>query len=324
LLVLGGTVFLGRHLVDAALARGHDVTTFTRGRHNPGLHPAAEALTGDREGDLSALRGRRWDAVVDTSSLGAEVVGRTAELLAPQVGHATYISSISAYRGWPAEPVDEESPLWEGSDPDDYAQQKAGSERAVAAAFRGRTLILRPGLIVGPYENIGRLPSWLRRIADGGEVLAAGEPGRRLQLIDARDLAAFAVACIERQATGAYNVTSPPGQVGMAELLDHCAAATGGRATFTWVDDAFALEQGVEPWTELPLWLPDTPGQQAVWSASAERARTDGLQVRAPAETVRDTWAWLCDRPDDSAPASPRLAPGAERAVLDAWHARLS
>lgn len=259
-----------------------------------------------------------------TGSLGAQAVASSATLLAPRVAHYTYISSISAYRDWPAEPVDERSPRWDGSDPGDYGHQKARSEEAVERAFTGRSLVLRPGIILGPYENIGRLPSWLTRIADGGEVLAAGDPRRPLQLIDARDLAAWAIASVEQGRTGAYDVTSPPGLITMAELLDLGNHATGGQAAFTWVDDAFALEQDVEPWTDLPLWLPDLPGRHGVWSASAERARADGLRVRAPAETVRDTWAWLRGTPDDSAPAALRLGPETERAVLDAWHARLS
>lgn len=315
-------MFVGRHLVEVAVARGHDVTTFTRGRHNRDLFPGVAKLHGDRESDLSALRGGSWDAVIDTSTLAPRVVARAAALLAGSVEHYTYISSVSAYRDWPAAALDEQSACWDPGD-DDYGPRKAGAEQAVGAALPGGTLILRPGVIVGPYENVGRLPYWLARTAAGGEVLAAGDPERRPQLIDARDLAEWALASVEQRRTGTFNVTSPPGSFSMRELLESCAAATGGRASITWVDDGFALAQGIEPWTELPFWLPDQPGQEAAWSVSEERARAAGLRARPIEQTVRDTWAWLgAGARDDSAPAALGLARDKEAAAIRAWHAR--
>jgi 2'-hydroxyisoflavone reductase len=317
-------VFVGRHLVEVAVERGHDVATFTRGRHNPDLFPGVAKLHGDRESDLTALRGGSWDAVVDTSTLAPRVTAAAATLLAGSVSHYTYVSSASAYRDWPAAPVDEESACWgPGADEDDYAARKAGAERAIGDALPGRTLILRPGLIVGPYENVGRLPYWLGRLAAGGEVLAAGDPERPLQMIDARDLAGWALAAIEQQLTGTFNVISPPGSFSMRELLQCCATATGDRSSITWVDDGFALAQGIEPWSDLPFWLPDEPGQDAVWSVSGERARAAGLRARPIRETARDTWDWLSGGArDDSAPAALGLSRDRERAALQAWHGR--
>src|SRR4051812_17897912 len=189
LLVIGGTVFLGRHVAETALARGHEVTVFHRGLHGA-APPGAETLIGDRTADLSALEGGEWDAVIDTCGFQPEDVARTAGALADRAGHYGFVSSGSAYVDWPAAPISEDSPVWE-SDSRDYGPGKAACERAVEAAMPGRVLAARAGVIVGPYENIGRLPWWLRRLAEGGEVAAPGPPEAELRLIDARDLAAW-------------------------------------------------------------------------------------------------------------------------------------
>ncbi|HET8754592.1 MAG TPA: NAD-dependent epimerase/dehydratase family protein [Solirubrobacteraceae bacterium] len=288
ILILGGTVFLGRHVVDAALARGHDVTVFTRGVHP--VPPGVEHRTGDRAGDLSALDRGEWDAVLDTSGYQAADVRRLAERLADRAGHYVFVSSVNVYPAWPAEPVDEDSPVWESGD--DYGAQKALSERALEAALPARVATVRAGLICGPHDNVFRLPWWVRRIARGGRVPAPGAPGRPVQLVDARDLAAFMLDLGERRLAGAFNGTAPAGQQTMGEVLDAAVAATGSGAELVWVPDERLQAAEVEPWVELPLWIPaaEFPG---TWQVGTERAQAAGLRCRPVAQTVADVWSWL-------------------------------
>jgi nucleoside-diphosphate-sugar epimerase len=289
LLVIGGTVFLGRHVVETALARGHAVSVFHRGLHGA-ADPRAEALLGDRTRDLSALGDREWDAVIDTCGFRGEDVGRTAGALAERAGHYGFVSSVNAYVDFPATPVSEDSPTWQ-DEADDYGPGKAAAERAAEAAMPGRVLVARAGVIVGPHENIGRLPWWLRRLAEGGEVVAPGPPEAELQLIDARDLAGWMLDMAERGEGGAYNAVSRPGAATWGELLRTARDVTGGRAELRWVPSD-AIEAAVEePWADLPLWpIPSLPG---LYATSAERAIRAGLTLRPLAETVADTWAWL-------------------------------
>jgi 2'-hydroxyisoflavone reductase len=294
ILVLGGTAFVGRHIVEEALRRGHDVTTFNRGLTAPD-HPEVEAIHGDRAvpGDLRQLHRRSWDAVSDTSGFVPKVVGDTASAIGDEVGHYSFVSSLNAYADWPGKAVDEASPVWTcsaDSETDDYGPGKAGAERAILAAYGDRALIARAGLIVGPYDNIGRLVWWLRRVARGGDVLAPGDPDLPIQLIDARDLAGWLLDCAEQRVGGVANAVGPTGAVTMGTLLADCRAATGSDAVFRWVADDVLEANGVEPWVELPLWAPGTP---QLWQASSARARDLGLRCRPVAETVRDTWAWL-------------------------------
>jgi 2'-hydroxyisoflavone reductase len=298
LLVLGGTVFLGRHVVDAALAAGDEVTIFNRGRTAPGLFPETERLRGDRASDLGALAGREWDAVIDTSGFVPSRVGASASALSGSAGLYVFVSSASAYADWPARPVDEDSPTWPtgpdaGRGDGDYGELKAGCERAAEQAMPGRVLHVRPGTILGPYENVGRLPFWLERVVGGGEVTAPGRPDRPLQAIDARDLAAWMLAMTRPGRAGVFNANSPPGAFTTAELLEACRDATGGEPTFVWTPDADVLATGVEPWTELPLWIQEDEENRGVWSMATERAQAAGLTCRPIADTARDTWAWL-------------------------------
>jgi len=290
ILVLGGTVFLGRHVVDAALARGDDVTIFTRGVHP--VPAGVDHRTGDRAGDLSALAHGEWDAVVDTSGFEAEHVGRLAELLADRAAHYVFVSSVNVYPAWPEQPVDEDSAVWESGD--DYGAQKALSEQALEAALPSRVATVRAGLICGPYDNVFRLPWWVRRIARGGRVPAPGAPERPVQLVDARDLAAFAVELGHQRTAGAFNGTAPANRQTMGEVLDAAVAATGSGAELVWIDDAKLRALAVEPWMELPLWLPEAefPG---TWTVGTERAQAAGLRCRPIAETVADVAAWLRD-----------------------------
>jgi 2'-hydroxyisoflavone reductase len=284
-LILGGTVFLGRHVATEALARGHELTLFTRGRH--GTIDGAEHLIGDRAGDLSALEHREWDVVIDTSGYQAEHVARSSAALASSGAHLVFVSSINAYPAWPEQAVEEDSPVWlEG---DDYGPQKAASERAAAATMP--TAAVRAGLICGPHDNVFRLPWWVRRIAQGGRVPAPGDPSRTVQLIDARDLAAWMLDLGERRVTGAFNGTSPAGRTTMREVLE----AAGSEAELVWIPDDRLLEAGVEPWTELPLWLPAA----GTWEVGTERAQAAGLRCRPIAETIGDVRAWLRDRGEE-------------------------
>jgi nucleoside-diphosphate-sugar epimerase len=287
ILILGGTVFLGRHVVEAALARGDEVTVFTRGVHP--VPDGVEHRIGDRAGDVSALERGEWDVVIDTSGYQAEDVGRLAALLADRVGRYVFVSSVNVYPAWPEEPVDEGSPVWESGD--DYGAQKALSERALEAALPGRVATVRAGLICGPYDNVFRLPWWVRRIAQGGRVPAPGAPDRPVQLVDARDLAAWMLDLTE---PGAFNGTSPQQQQTMGEVLDAAVAATGSGAELVWIPDEQLQAAEVEPWMELPLWLPasEFPG---TWQVGTERAQRAGLRCRPIAETVADVWAWLRD-----------------------------
>jgi nucleoside-diphosphate-sugar epimerase len=342
LLVLGGTRFLGRSIVDEAVSRGYDVTTFTRGQSGH-PRPGTEALHGDRTNpaDLTQLGRREWDGVIDTSVLAPEHVAQSARVLAGQAGHYTYISSISVYAGFPTEPVTEDSPLAEGTlgaEGNDfgleYSLLKAGSERAAAGAFPGHSLIVRPGLIVGPHENVGRLPWWLARFAAGGTVLAPGAPGRPVQVTDARDLAAWVVDNTRRGIPGNVNVPGPEGTT-MGQLLTACTTATQAARTATgdarseaqllrWVPDSALVAAGLQEDYDLPIWAPDTPQNAGIWRVSGDRALRTGIRYRPLADTVRDTWLWM--RQEGAAAGKPPgeigrrpdigMSPDREREVL--------
>ena len=287
ILVLGGTVFLGRHVVAEALARGHEPTLFTRGLHGADLFPEAERLHGDRGGDLAPLRGRGWDAAIDTSGYEPAHVAAAAAL---DVGHYVFVSSCNVYPDWPDAPVDEDSPVWE-TDADDYGPKKAACERAAEAALPGRVAHVRAGLLVGPHDNVFRLPWWVRRIAAGGAVPAPGDPGRSVQLVDARDLAAWMLDLAEGRVAGRFNGTGPLGQATMGDVLAAAVAATGSAAELRWIPDAALEGARVEPWTELPLWLP--PAFRGTWAVGTERAQAADLRCRPVAQSVADVAAWL-------------------------------
>lgn len=304
ILIIGGTIFLGRHLVDAARARGHEVTLFNRGRHNPNLYPDVHRLRGDRTFDLTTLEGLAWDVVVDTCAFTPEDVDATARALAESVRRYIFVSSISVYRDWPASPVDESSPtLYEedGDAPPDYGTLKGGCESVLEGLLPGRVLHVRAGLLLGPYENIGRLPYWLQRVSKYPEVIAPGDPERRVQLLDARDLADWVIVSAEQERNGRYNVAGLPRSVSMWELLETCVVTTGSMTELVWTSDETLLQHGVEPWSELPLWMPEDQGA-AAFDVNVDRALGAGLDPRPWHETIRDTWSWLLDggRPGDA------------------------
>jgi 2'-hydroxyisoflavone reductase len=278
ILLLGGTVFLGRHVADEALRRGHELTLFSRGLHGT-VPEGVEHVIGDRA-DVTPLQGRTWDAAIDTSGYEPRNVAASAAL---DVGHYVFVSSVSAYERWPEEPVDEDSPV-SSAEIDEYGALKAACERAAQAAKP--TAIVRGGLIVGPHDNVFRLPWWVRRMNEPGPVPAPGHPDEQLQLIDARDLAAFLVDLAENRTSGIFNGTAPIGQTTMREVL-----TLAGDAELKWVPDDVLLQAEVEPWTELPLWLPAT--YAGTWRVGTAKAQHAGLRCRPIAETVADVRAWL-------------------------------
>ena len=291
ILVLGGTRFLGRAFVDAAVARGHELTLFNRGRTNPELFPEAEKIRGDREQDLSALGGRSWDAVVDVATFLPRVARVSVAALADTCDRYVYISSISVYASFERPPV-EGAALAETDSTEEtienYGAFKAQCERIVEDAFGERALIVRPGLIVGPHDPTDRFTYWPRRVAEGGEVLAPGSPDDPVQFVDVRDLGAWILNMVETEGSGVYNATGPPLPFG--RFLEETRDALDSDATFAWIPTQALLEAGVEPWTELPLWLPSDA--RAMQEADVSRAVAAGLTFRPVAETVCDTVEW--------------------------------
>ena len=324
LLILGGTGFLGRHLVEAALGDGHRPTLFNRGLHEPGLFPEVEKIEGHREGDLSALRGRCWDAVIDTCGYVPRVVGTSAGLLADAVEHYAFVSSISVYSDAIAPGADEEAPVRELPDPtveevtgETYGGLKALCERAAEEEMPGRVLNVRPGLISGPHDPTDRFTYWPRRVAAGGEVLAPDHEERRVQYIDVRDLASWIVEMSEQRRTGTYNATGPDYELRMGRLLEECEAVGGAGAEPVWVSEDFLEEKGVEPFTDLPLWLPrEYAALQAIDCGKAIEA---GLTFRPLSETIEDVLDW-----DRATTAGRELAAGLrperEQELLRDWH----
>jgi len=295
ILVLGGTHHVGRAVVEAALARGHDVVTLNRGTSGVAT-PGVDARHADRlvPGSVAtALGDDAFDAVVDTWSWAPRAVRDSAGLLSGRAGHYTYVSSRSVYTWPPAAGSDESAPVVEG-DPDsedavDYAAAKRGGELATRA-FDGPVALLRAGLILGPYEIVGRLPFWLQRIARGGRVPVPGPPDRPLQLVDARDLADWVLS---HRPVGTYNTVSRPGHTTMGELLSECVRVTSSDAELVWLSPGVVEASGVEPWTELPIWTPPTGDLSALHDCATSAAYDAGLRCRPIAETVADTWTWL-------------------------------
>jgi 2'-hydroxyisoflavone reductase len=334
LLILGGTLFLGRALVEAALGRGHEVTLFNRGRRSHVSFDRVETLTGDRDGGLDALRGRTWDSVIDTSGYVPRLVRASAERLAGAVQSYVFISSISVFADFSG-PVDEASPL--KTIPDErveevtgmtYGPLKALCERAVEEVVPGRSLIVRPGLIVGPHDPTVRFSYWTARAARGGEALAPGDPATPVQLIDVRDLAEWVLRMVEAQDVGTFNVTGPDYVLTMGEMLETCRSASGGDARFTWVDEAFLTERAIMPWSNLPLWMPDSSkSHRCFHRVPIDRALAAGLTFRPLEETVRDTLAWQKASRGEPVPDKPgvpmpdlSLRPEREAQLLEEWH----
>ena len=333
LLILGGTRFLGRHLAQLALEAGHELTLLHRGRSGPELFPEAEHRIADRDGSLAVLEDGEWDAAIDTSAYVPRQVHAVAEALAGRVSTYQLVSTISVYADVNASAhglTDEtaevqilEDPRTETITGATYGGLKALCEVAAWDGFEGRCLIARPGLLVGPHDPTGRFTWWVQRLLRGGEMLAPGDPGATVQFIDARDAAAWLLHQAEQGQTGVFNLTGPEAPTTMGELLAAGARALNSTAQPVWVDPDFLLAQGVQPWTDLPLWLPRA--EAGLHRMDIERALATGLQCRPVAQTFADTAAWPGNRPPAATQGPPRpsvgLNPEREAALLSAWRA---
>jgi len=307
LLLIGGPKFLGRHLIEAALARHHTLTLFNRGQTNADLFPDVEKLRGNRDGGLEALRGRQWDAVIDTCGYVPRLVRASAEALADRVGHYTFISSMSVYAHSRTINIDETGEVGTLADEtveqitgETYGPLKALCEQAAERALPGRVFTVRSGLIVGPFDPTDRFTYWPCRIARGGTVLAPQRADYRVQLVDGRDLAEWIIRMIERRQAGVYNATGPSGELTLSEVLNTAGEVSGSAAQIVWAEEKFLLEAKVAPWTEMPLWLPDSDPDAVGFSAfNCHKAIAAGLTFRPLADTIRDTLAWAATRPAD-------------------------
>jgi 2'-hydroxyisoflavone reductase len=330
ILILGGTNFLGPHVVDAAIARGHTVTLFNRGKTHAELYPDLEKLRGDRDGHLEALQGRSWDAVVDPSGYVPRIVTMSAQLLAPNVGHYVFISTISVYHRDNVVGDDETAPVETIADPTNedvktnYGALKALCEQAAERAMPGRVANIRPGLIVGPGDPTGRFTHWPWRASQGGEMIGPGDGTTPTQWIDGRDLGAWIVKVIEDKTVGVYNAMGPATRYPMKSALDACNEAAGNKAQITWVDGDFLTKHAVQGWSDMPMWIDNKGDDAGFGTMKNERAVAKGLAFRPCLDTARDTLAWLQTLPADQQAKvrSSGIKPEKEAEVLAAWHAK--
>jgi len=325
ILILGGTKFLGRHLVDAALAHGHEVTLFNRGKTDPNLFPNLETIIGDRAQDIEMLSGREWDAVIDVAGYVPRIARLSAQALEKTVKRYVFISSISVYADFKKAGMDESYPVGKLEDEsveeitgESYGPLKALSEQETEKWFPQKSLIVRPGLIVGPRDETDRFTYWPVRIDRGGEVLAPGNPSDPVQFIDGRDLAEWTIRMVEKRESGIYNATGPAKELGIGGMLDGIKAALDSNARFAWASADFLKQQKVEAWSDMPVWAGDELGMART---NISRALAKGLTFRPLADTARDTLAWFkAQKPERQANLRAGLAAEREKQVLSAWH----
>lgn len=325
ILIIGGTIFVGRHLAQTSLERGHEITLFNRGRNNPDLFPGVKKLRGDRDGDLDVLEGHTWDAVIDTCGYVPRVVGASARSLSRSVDHYTFVSTISVYGDIGRPGVDEESPVAELADTSleeinekTYGPLKALCEHEVEVEFPDKSLIVRPGIIVGPHDPTDRFTYWPVRAAQGGEILAPNPPDAPVQFIDVRDLAEWMVEMIENRAAGVYNATGPDYRINMSQYLETCISVADVGAQLTWVSNEFLANSEVEEWIDLPLWLSDEQNA-GLLATNVQKAISAGLAFRSLEETIEDTISWAKSR-DTSHEWRAGLVSEREKRLLAAWH----
>ena len=304
ILFLGGTGFLGPHTVQYAIDRGHEVTLFNRGNSTENLFPQLEKLVGNRDPDidagLSALKGRRWDCVIDTSSYVPRIAGASAELLASQCDQYLMVSTISVYSAFSQVGMKEdaavgtlEDPTVEKVDGATYGPLKAYSEAAVSQHFGNRTTIVRPGLIVGPRDRTDRYTYWPVRASRGGDMLCPGDGSDKVQYIDVRDLAEFMVRCVEEKTMGIYNATSDSSMETTKDMIDTCVEITDGKANPVWADTDFLTEQGVRPWADMPVWIPNAGEMGGLTQVDVSAAVAAGMKIRDRKVTAMDTLSWF-------------------------------
>lgn len=323
ILIIGGTIFVGRHFVESARQHGHELTLFHRGKHNPDLFPEVTTIRGDRDGELAKLSGQKWDAVLDTCGYIPRIVRASANFLRDCVDRYVFISSISVYPDFTKANINETEPLITLDNPsveevtgETYGGLKALCEQVVEEIFPNRALNIRPGLIVGPHDPSDRFTYWPYRLAHGGEVIAPGNRQRTIQFIDVRDLADWLVAMIERKETGVYNATGPKNPLSMGEFLLATREATQVESELIWMDDDFLLEQKVGPWVEMPLWI---PGENE--SVNCQKAIAAGLTFSPLTATIRDTLLWDSTRPIATVRRA-GLDPEKEMAIITAWKSK--
>ena len=326
LLIIGGTRFAGRHLVEAALARDHTLTLFNRGQSNPQLFPQVEQLHGDRTEDLSLLKDRSWDAVIDTSGYVPRHVRSSAQALVGQTDRYVFISTVSVYAEDNPRGMDEDSPLATLKDEtaeeitgETYGGLKVLCEKAVEEVYAELALIVRPGLIVGPHDPTDRFTYWPVRIAQGGEVVAPGNPDQPVQIIDARDMTEWIINLVEEKRSGVFNAVGPDYALTTKQMLETCVPVCNPQVQLTWVSEEFLLAHKVEPWSEMPVWV--TEKECAFDTCSNARAIAAGLKFRPLEETIRDTLEWAKTRPDDHVWRA-GLTREREAELLQEWHAR--
>jgi 2'-hydroxyisoflavone reductase len=333
ILILGGTRFLGLHMTSFALSRGHRVTFFNRGKTNTSRFSEIERLTGDRNGDIAALKGRRWDAVIDNSGYVLRQVTATAELLHATTPLYVFVSTVSVYAGF-EKPNDENSPLGTLTDPTTdkvdgttYGPLKALCEGAARQVYGDqRSLIIRPGLIVGPDDNTDRFTYWPARAARGGKFVAPGSPRDPVQFIDVRDLAEFTIESVERNLSGTFNLLSPPGRHSIGDVVGASAEAakqiTKADAEPIWIPAGFLDEQKVSAWSDMPVWVPSEGDSAGFAAVSAARAVSAGMRSRPVLETATDTLRWHLSRPEaERSKLRAGISPEREREVLARWAA---
>jgi len=327
ILIIGGTRFLGRYLVEAAQKRGHSLALFNRGQSNPELFSNIEAFHGDRDGGLDILGDRRWDAVIDTCGYFPRIVQQSADFFRTKTGHYTFISSISVYKDLSHSGYDESAPLAtidntskEEITGETYGPYKAICENQIQKAFPDGALNIRPGLIVGPHDLSDRFTYWVTRCAKGGDILLPKPEDRELQCIDVRDLSEWTISMIENDAKGVYNASGPDYALTMKKLIGVCRTVTGSHSEMYWVDEQFLLDHDVAPWTELPIWIAEKESA-GMLNADISKAIQAGLKFRTMVETVRDTYEWARTRPADYKPRA-GLDPEKEKKVLEAWFNR--
>jgi 2'-hydroxyisoflavone reductase len=332
ILILGGTGFTGPYQVRYALSRGHKVTTFNRGKSHPGELPKeVEQLIGDRNGQLDALKGRQWDVAIDNPTTLPAWVRDAAQILKGNIERYVFISTISVYADT-AQGVDETAPLAKYDGPDPYKETieavkasgyktygplKALSEKEAEKWFPEKTLIIRPGLIVGPRDESDRFTYWPVRVDRGGEVLAPSKPSDPVQFIDARDLAEWTIRMAENRETGIYNATGPAKPLEIGEMLNGIKGALHSNATFTWLPADFLQQQKVEAWSDMPVWA---GAEDGITRTNISRALSKGLTFRSLDETARDTLAWFKSLPQErQSKLHAGLTPEREAEVLGAW-----
>src|SRR5215208_220664 len=306
ILIIGGTRFLGRHLVEAALAQRHEVTLFNRGKSNPDLFPQLETILGDREHDVNKLRDRIWDAVIDVAGYVPRIVRLSAEVLEPNVSRYVFISTISVYENFRKAGIDESYPVGkledetvEGITGETYVPLKVLCEQVMHEIYGERALIIRPGLIVGPHDPTDRFTYWPVRVARGGDVLAPQGPDAATQIIDVRDLAEFIIKLTEENASGVYNATGPDYELTMGKILEVSKQLSNSDANLRWASVEFLNENKIEPWSDMPAWIPDDEEGVGFARVDISKAIQEGLTFRPLEETVRDTVEWAKTRPMD-------------------------